>query len=214
MNSRSFRVHFFTVSASLVAWFGILLQFILSLRLSIANGNGLTEGVVIYFGFFTIITNIFVAFTLLLPSISSTSLLGRFFARPGVSSAAAASITVVGIAYFLLLRNVWDPQGWQLIADIVLHYVTPILFLIYWWFAVPKETLKWSSIPIWTLYPIGYAGYAFVRGAITGLYPYHFIDVCALGYLSAFTNASMILFGFVLTAAILVAVAKLKNPKS
>jgi hypothetical protein len=41
-----------------------------------------------------------------------------------------------------LLRHLWHPQGWQFIADELLHDVMPLLFLGYWWFCVPKGTLR------------------------------------------------------------------------
>ncbi len=138
--------------------------------------------------------------------------MGRFFALPDVATTIAAAITVVGVAYFFLLRSVWDPQGWQLIADIALHYLTPVLFIAYWWLDVPKETISWADIPKWLLYPSGYLVYALVRGSLTGLYPYHFIDVPTQGYRVAMTNAMGVLLGFALVAAVLVAASRLSKP--
>lgn len=71
--------------------------------------------------------------------------------------------------------------------------------------------LRWSDVPIWILYPVGYCIYIFVRGELTGLYPYYFIDVSVLGYFPAILNAVAIGFGFVLVATLLIAIIKLKN---
>lgn len=46
---------------ALAAWFGLRLQLWLSMRLSIANGKSVIGGLVAYFGYFTILTNVFVA---------------------------------------------------------------------------------------------------------------------------------------------------------
>ena len=214
MIARSPGLRAFTLAAALVAWGAVLLQLVLSLQLAVANGKGVVGGLLIYFGFFTVLTNILVALALSAPFARPASALGRFFARPGVATTVAAAITVVGVAYFFLLRNVWDPQGWQLVADVALHYVTPVLFLVYWWLAVPKGTIDWAGIPKWMLYPVGYLVYALIRGALTGLYPYAFIDVSVLGYGAAIANAMGVLLGFVGVAAALVAVARLKTRAS
>jgi hypothetical protein len=192
----------FNILAAVVAWFGVLLQLYLSLKSSVANGKTVAEGLIIFFGYFTILTNILVALVLLLPLVAPASSVGRFLHRPGVRTSTAVAIFAVGIAYHLLLRNVWDPQGWQLVADSVLHYVTPILYLWLWWVAVPKQGLRWSHVAAWTSYPMGYLVYMLIRGELTGLYPYHFLDVGALGYGTTLTNGLGVLLGFVLVSLI------------
>lgn len=208
MLTHTARTRTFTAVAAVVAWGAVLLQFLLSIQLAVANGKSIFEGVIIYFGFFTVLTNILVALALSAPLVRPVSSMGRFFASPSVATTVAAAITVVGVAYFFLLRNVWDPQGWQLIADVALHYITPVLFLAYWWQVVPKSNLTVSDIPMWLLYPFGYIVYALLRGALTGLYPYHFIDVGILGLGTAIANATGVLVGFAVVAAVLVVVAR------
>ena len=203
------RLRAFTLLAALVAWAAVTLQLVLSLQLAVANGRGILGGVVVYLSYFTILTNILVALTLSVPLAAPKGTLGRFFSRPGVATAVGTAITVVGLAYFFLLRRVWDPQGWNLVADAALHYAVPVLFLLYWYLAVPKSGLRFADIPKWLLYPLGYMVYVLLRGALTGLYPYYFIDVGVLGYGAAFLNALGVLVGFVVTAAALVLVARL-----
>ena len=82
--------------------------------------------------------------------------------------------------YNLVLRFLWDPQGWQLVADELLHTVIPLLFLLYWFLFVKRRNLYWKDAFLWLIYPFVYLLYVFFRGAITGLYPYPFIDVPAL----------------------------------
>ena len=41
--------------------------------------------------------------------------------------AAREYIAIVGITYSLLLRHMWNPQGTQKIADVLLHDVVPVL---------------------------------------------------------------------------------------
>lgn len=204
--------HLLAVIAMAVAWFGVLLQLHLTLGLSLANGKTIATGLVIYFGYFTILTNLLVAVGLMVPLLAPASWAGRFFRRPGVRTATAAAIAVVGLAYFFLLRSVWNPQGWQLVADGVLHYLTPLLFLTFWWIAVPKQGLRWWQVGVWTSYPLGYFACMLIRGELTGLYPYHFLDAGSLGWDRTLTNGLGVLAAFVLASLVLVLAGRWQTP--
>jgi hypothetical protein len=179
---------------ALLAWFGILLR----LWLAVRNGKTLVDGLLTYFGFFTILTNILVALTLTLPVYAPATRLGRFFGNAQTKACAATSIALVGVGYHFLLSHMWQPQGLQWLADVLIHYVVPVLFCAYWLFVLPKQSLPWWSPLAWSAYPIAYFAYALVRGATLGVYPYYFIDVAAIGYGRALLNASGLLLGFVL----------------
>jgi hypothetical protein len=137
----------------------------------------------------------------------------RFFLAPKVSSGIAVSILVVGLAYSLLLRHLWQPEGFQFIADELLHDVMPVLFFIYWWRCVPKGTLRFKHIGAWVLYPLVYFAYALLRGDLLGQYQYPFIDVGTLGYPQVFVNAGGILAGFVLIALAVVGLDNVIKPR-
>ena len=134
--------------------------------------------------------------------------------QPWVSSGIGVSIIVVGAAYSLLLRNLWQPQGLHWLANELLHDVMPVLFTLYWWFCVPKGTLRLSHIAVWALYPIVYFAYLLWRGHTLGMYPYPFIDVNKLGYAQTFVNALGILAGFVAVALLMVAIDRWRGRSS
>ena len=181
-----------------LTWFGIILQFCLSLKLSNPNRADIVSGVVTYFGFFTVTTNIFVALVLTLPAFSPSSHVGRFFARPQLLACAATSIALVGLGYHFLLSEHWDPTGLQWLADRLRHYVIPAAFCIYCLFFRPATSLPWWSPFLWSAYPVLYFAYVLIRGEILGIYPYHFIDVTAIGYAIALRNALGLWIGFIL----------------
>jgi hypothetical protein len=197
--------------AAALGWTTLALQFYLSMRLSIARGRGFLGGLTIYFSFFTILTNILASLALTAPLVRPRWSLARFFTRPGVNTCIATSIAVVGIAYTLLLQQLWHPTGLQLVADTFLHHLMPVLFLVYWWVAVPGDELRWGDVSRWMFYPVMYFMYAMVRGALSGDYPYPFIDADALGYRRALGNASGILLGFIVVSLLLVAVGRVKD---
>jgi hypothetical protein len=126
-------------------------------------------------------------------------------------SAIANGKGLVGLAYHFLLRNVWNPQGPNLVANVLLHYVTPILFLAYWWFNFPKGALRWSYPLVWGLYPAAYLFYVLPRGLIIGSYPYGFIDPSAIGYQRTMVNAVGLLMAFIMLGMILVALGRIQR---
>ncbi|HYH56223.1 MAG TPA: Pr6Pr family membrane protein, partial [Anseongella sp.] len=67
------------------------------------------------------------------------------------------------------------------LADILLHYVMPLLYLFHWVAFAPKGRQRFRNSLWWLVYPLAYLVYALARGAATDTYPYPFIDVIQLG---------------------------------
>ncbi len=123
------------------------------------------------------------------------------------------NIALVGLTYHLLLRNVWDPQGLQKVADVTLHYAVPLLVVLHWWLAVPPARMAWHAPLAWAIWPLAYLGYALMRGLWLGTYPYPFIDVVELGYPRTLLNALGLLVVFLLVGVAFVALARARlNP--
>ncbi|WP_053149397.1 Pr6Pr family membrane protein [Pseudomonas sp. P97.38] len=193
------RQHFVSVTA-LLAWVGLSIQLYLILLGRWELGASLLGGLVNCFSFFTVLTNTLVAVVLTWEQTPRPSAVRRWFLRPAVRSGIAASIALVSLAYNLLLRHLWQPEGWQFVVDELLHDVVPLLYLIYWWQWVPKGSLRLGHIGLWILYPLVYFAYILLRGNLLAAYPYPFIDVANLGYPQVFINAGGILAGFVVIA--------------
>jgi len=193
-------------SAAVLGWAGLGIQLYLIFFARLSVGASLLGGVVSFFSYFTVITNTLVAVVLTCAVTDRESAARRWFLQPWVSSGIAVSIAVVGLAYSILLRHLWHPQGWQFIADELLHDVMPLLFLAYWWLCVPKGTLRMKHLPLWLIYPLVYFAYALLRGHLLGAYAYPFIDVALLGYPQVFINAGGILLGFVLIALLVIGI--------
>jgi hypothetical protein len=183
----------YAIAAAAVAWFGVLLQGWLSVNGSLQNGRSVADGLILFFGFFTVTTNILVCLALTLPLLARDSAAGRFLSGGFCVAGIATHIAFVALAYHFLLRNVWNPQGAQLLADVLLHYVTPALFVVYWLVYSRRGCLRWLHPLWWSLYPTLYFIYVLVRGEIIGTYPYGFIDVGAIGYERTMINAVTLL---------------------
>jgi hypothetical protein len=198
----------FAGCSALLGAFALMLQYLLSTQLSTADGRGWLAGLWLCLGFFTITTNGLVTCALTAAAFGPRGALTRFFRRPGTMTALAMSIAIVALIYQLLLRALWHPQGWQWLADLLLHRVMPTLFLLYWWMAVDKRALRWRQLGAWLLYPVGYFLYALARGAVDGWYPYPFLDVNTLGYPRVLLYGCGVLLAFVAVAALLFALAR------
>lgn len=194
--------------AALLGWFGLALQLWFSIRMTQDKGGTTLEGVWLFLGFYTILTNLLVAGVLTAAATGSRGQLERFLTRPGVQTAAAMSIVIVSAIYNLMLRQLWSPSGWLLVADVIVHDAMPLLYLAYWWLAVPKGGLRWTQVLVWQSYPAGYFFYVLLRGAADGWYPYPFLDVRALGYAQVLIDAIGVLAAFIVVALLLVALGR------
>lgn len=198
----------YVAAAALAGWVGLAIQQYLIFSSRWDAGASLLGGLINFFSFFTVLTNTLAAVVLSYAWVKRDSPAKRWFLAPAVSSGIAVSIVVVGLAYSLLLRHLWQPEGFQFIADELLHDVMPVLFVAYWWRYVPKGHLRLKHIGLWVIYPLVYFGYALLRGDLLGQYQYPFIDVGTLGYPQVFVNAGGILAGFVLVALAVVGLDK------
>jgi hypothetical protein len=128
-----------TVAALLavVGWFALILQLGIMLRNAATAGTGLLAAVGSFLSFFTVLTNLLVAVGLAaaIPAVPPRAL--RPLVEPPGATALAGYITVVGVVYSLVLRQLWHPTGAQLVADVLLHDVMPPAYVIYWLALVP-----------------------------------------------------------------------------
>ena len=193
----------FLAVAALLGWFAVGCQFYL---LMVNSAESVTESIIRFFSFFTILTNILVAVALTTLLLSPGE---KFFSRSNTLTALAVYIGIVGMVYNLILRQLWSPQGLQLLVDELLHSVMPLLYLLFWFIVVPKNELKWKNVLPWLIYPLVYVVYVFIRGALSGNYPYPFMDVNKLGYGSVLLNSLMLTFVFVFFSLLLIAFGKI-----
>jgi len=180
----------------LLGWLALVIQF------CIMRSNGARIGLpfsvwgINFLSYFTILTNVLVAFSLSAALFSSLSRAGAFFSRATVQTAILGNIVVVGCVYNLILARLWNPQGLQWTVDVLLHSVIPLLYLLYWVLFVPKGTLTFTDPFPWLIYPFLYLLYSLARGAMTGWYPYPFVDAAQFGYGTVCRNSLLLLLVF------------------
>lgn len=204
----------YTIIAACLGWSGLVIQLYLIFFARWVADASLLGGLVRFFSFFTVLSNTLAAVALTCALSSRSSAAHRFFRHPVVCSGIAISIVLVGLAYNLLLRHLWQPEGWQWVADELLHDVMPVMFLLYWWLYVPKGVLQFKHILLWILYPVAYFAYVLLRGNSLGDYMYPFINVGTIGFAKAFINAGGVLAGFVAIALLVVGADRYKGRRA
>jgi hypothetical protein len=184
---------YFLIMGAVLAWVAVVLQYYLMLQHRVVP---VAETTARFFSFFTILTNTLIAvyFTFML---SNNSPLKTFVQRPGTGTAITVYISVVGIVYQFVLRQIWEPQGLQMIVDELLHSVIPLYFMLFWYLYEDKTKLQWAQMPYWLIYPLLYLIFILIRGSFSGFYPYPFVNVAELGMEKVMLNSLVLMVVFV-----------------
>jgi hypothetical protein len=183
----------FPVITFLISITAIVLQFYFAIVYWTQYGLTVIGSIGQYFSYYTILKNILASISIFAALSKKKSLLRNIFLQKRVLFGINVNLVFVGIAYSVLLRNLWTPNGLQFIVNEVLHSLMPVLFLIFIFLYRTDVKLKWRSVFNWQLYPVTYAIIIMVRGKVTGLYPYPFLDVNNLGFSKVLLNILLLL---------------------
>ena len=180
---------------ALVAWAGLVVQFDASMMLA----GSAVGAVLAMLRYFTVLANLTLAIVL-----TGVALGRRGFSGASLLGGTSLAMLLVGIVYSLLLRDLIELSGGAKLADLLLHYATPILAPIFWLAYAPKGALRSRDPLLWAAFPTAYFAYALARGAIEGHYAYPFMDVASLGWPRTLLNGAVIALGFVVCGYVIV----------
>lgn len=121
------------------------------------------------------------------------------------------NIVVTGITYIVVLAGVWEPKGWALVGDALLHYVSPFLFLLHWCLYSKNLDINIKTAALWFIYPVLYLVYTLLRGLTVDFYPYPFIDARELSYQQILLNSVGVAILFVFVGITLFSINRLKS---
>lgn len=165
---------------AVLAWTGVAIQYGLMIHNeSWASGPWKT---VEFFSYFTILSNVLAGAVLTAPLAAPASGVAAWAEASSTRIAAATYLAITAIVYHLLLADIWDPKGLGLIADTLLHTVTPILFLADWLLRGGRGEARWSGALKALAFPALFGVWTLLHGALTNFYPYPFLDVTKRGY--------------------------------
>ena len=119
-----------------------------------------------------------------------------------VRGAAAFYLMMTGIIYALLVAPLdellrWD-IGW---TGIVLHRLAPIAALLDWLLAPRRRRPSAWRLPGWLAYPVAYLVLTWLRGGMTGWYPYAFLDPTVSSWPQVLATTAVVLIAFLVIAA-------------
>ena len=147
-------------------------------------------------GYFTVLTNlaVFLQFT-------AVTFGGRM--PPGRAGALVLCAGMTGIVYHAVLSGLWAPQGLAWWADQGLHSATPLLTVLWWLAFAPPTRPDGTQVAGWLLWPLAYCGYVVARGAVTGFWPYPFLDPGLHGPLGVAANIAGMMAAFAAVAMLI-----------
>ncbi|MBA2465695.1 MAG: Pr6Pr family membrane protein [Nocardioidaceae bacterium] len=193
------RVHRLT---ALVAAVAIVLQLVLVIdgaaTLLPEENSSLGTRLVRFFSYFTILANLLV--------LAVTVSLARDPDRNDrvwrvLRLDAVVCIAVTGVVHWFFLRPLLDLSGASYVADKMLHVVVPILAVSGWLWVGPRGRASRSELLPSLVLPVVWLVLTLVGGALTGWYPYPFLDVDDLGYVRVAVNTVGVAVLFLLIAA-------------
>ena len=140
-----------------------------------------------------------------LPWLAPESKLGAFFSRPSGRTAIACCIIVVSAVYCAILRKLWNPEGPQYLADTISH---PPSISSTGSCSCQRGRSRQGRSPGGCSIP-GYAAFSVLHGAVTGFYPYPFLEVGQLGYERVLLNMGVLMAAFAVLGLTLVGIDRL-----
>ena len=193
------------VALVVVVSLGVQLVLLLTGATDVNTGDSQAEVPVVtrlvrLFSYFTIQSNLFV-----LAASVSLALAPR---RDGrwwrvLRLDALLGITVTGLVYWTLLAPTVELHGAALATGLGFHLVAPLGTLVVWWLFGPRPRITTHTVARAFVWPVAWVGGTLLHGAVTGWYPYPFLDVGVLGYPRALAATAVVLALGLLVALVL-----------
>jgi hypothetical protein len=89
---------------------------------------------------------------------------------------AGIMVLVMFFYHFMLAPTLPDMPDAIEISNVLLHYVTPLLFLVWWAAWSPHGALRFRDVPLMLVPGLAYVAYIELRGPLAGEYPYTILD--------------------------------------
>ena len=106
-----------------------------------------------------------------------------------------AGTTITALVHWFLLHPLDHFRGWLWASDTLVHIVVPTLAVLAWLVFGPRRRITLRVVLLGLIWPLAWLLYTLVVGAITGWYPYFFLDVgeSGAGYVAAYCVAILVL---------------------
>jgi len=202
----------YRIMCALISWAVLSLRFVD--MLIIGEQSSIAETLFVYFGYFTVWANTLIALAFTAPLLNPDRKLSNFFMRPAVRAALLSYTLMTSAVYYMLIVPYWNPQGFTWMTATGLHAVMPILYIIDWLFFAEKRPIFYKHLPYWLIFPAVYGVTSIIRGLLTNVYPYPFLNVAELGIGSVLFNMFGLVAVFAVVGPVFIAVAHLIADRS
>jgi hypothetical protein len=202
----------YRIMCALIAWVVLSLRFID--MLIIGEYSSIAETLFVYLGYFTVWANVLIALAFTVPLLNPDRKLADFFMRPAVRAALATYIFMTSAVYHMLIVPYWNPQGFTWLTATGLNTVMPILYIIDWLFFAEKRPIFYKHLPYWLIFPAVYGVTSIIRGLLTNVYPYPFLNVAELGIGDVLFNMFGLVAVFAVVGPIFIKVAHLISDRT
>lgn len=161
--------------------------------------NSVRDGVIAQnLSFFTNQSNAFYVITVVLVAAVGAR---RGPALESLRGAVTFYLLMTGLIYAVLVAPIdeltrWD-IGW---TGIVLHRLAPVAAVLDWVLTPRRGTARGGRVLWWLLYPIAFLAFTWIRGHLTGWYPYAFLDPTIGGWPGVLQTTGIVLVVFLLGA--------------
>lgn len=155
----------------------IVITFYTNIIDEMGEGRSLFGAIVHYFSFYTNWTNILLVLIYFDLFFGWTKLSSPVNCVTGLSS-----IIMVMIVYHMLLSATHSPQGIEVLTNVVKHYITPVIFTLFWFMSRHIGALRWGDLYKFLFFPMAFLVFTYVKAAVTGEYPYDFLNYSLNGF--------------------------------
>lgn len=180
----------------------LLWQGAITIPARMAEGGGLLRALVFYLSFLGVLVVLGQVFVWMASARARPVL--PWLAGPSARVAMAAAGVVAMLLHAPLLAAGTGGGA----ADLALHYLVPLAFLVWWAIGPHPVHLRWSrALPMLAM-PVGYAVWVLARGAAIGRWPYPFTSVPDLGWARVVMNLAGLVLVFALVFLAMIAASR------
>jgi hypothetical protein len=152
--------------------FAALTLIAIAYQLAVTAESGRLD-VVNFFSYFTILSNLLAAVVLLLGAAKSGQPPSRTWDL--VRGQAVMVMTVTFVVFAVLLADT-DVDVSASVVNFIVHTLFPIVVIVDWLVDPPGSSVSARDGLVWLVGPLVWTAYTLLRGALTGWYPYPFLD--------------------------------------
>lgn len=169
------------------------------------SGERLSE----HFAYFTIQSNLLIAFVLIW--MLSGARRPAWF--PQLRGAATAYIILTGLIYAILLAEPHEVWSWNItFTNLAHHRIVPIMAAIDFLVVASPQALSIRKAWTWMIYPLAYLAGCWIRWGIDGWVPYPFLDPDIHGIGGLVPSTGQVLVAFVVGIYATALLSRLSHP--